>query len=333
MPAINSAYLEARLSGGAGNTDPDASLGGDLSSTRPDSQSASGITNVTGVTIDFAAGNPVGAGTLSYVVGEYDSTLQWQPNGLLAGTAVVVTEDARYALYGEEGVLFVTVDFSSLPVIDKSDAITIANIANEVWDDVAKAESFAGDVEYRCLYLVNAHGVDPFLMVSVYIAEQPIPGEISVGADPAGVGDGITRSVSSITRSGSVATATTAASHGYASGQTVRILGAAQAEYNGLHEITVTGASTFTYAVSGAPATPATGTLTCGRGVPLTVANENTAPVGVTFSTPLTEAAAIELGELAEGECVAYWERRTIPSRNTTSDAETVSRIGYPAYF
>jgi len=69
-------------------------------------------------------------------------------------------------------------------------------------------------------------------------------------------------SVSSITRSGSTATATTASPHNLASGMTPTIAGAVQTEYNGTHDITVTGDSTFTFAVTGAPATPATGTIT-----------------------------------------------------------------------
>ncbi len=68
-------------------------------------------------------------------------------------------------------------------------------------------------------------------------------------------------SVSSITRSSSTATATTAFNHGYATGDVVFITGASQSEYNGQFTITVTGATTFTYTVSGAPATPATGTI------------------------------------------------------------------------
>lgn len=64
--------------------------------------------------------------------------------------------------------------------------------------------------------------------------------------------------ITSITRSGSTATVTTASPHQRATGETVLILGATQSEYNGTYPITVTGASTFTYVVSGSPATPAT---------------------------------------------------------------------------
>lgn len=72
------------------------------------------------------------------------------------------------------------------------------------------------------------------------------------------------RVVTSITRSGATATVT-ATAHGYATGQFVNVQGAAQTEYNGKFTITVVDANTFTYPVTGTPATPATGTITVNR--------------------------------------------------------------------
>lgn len=67
--------------------------------------------------------------------------------------------------------------------------------------------------------------------------------------------------VSSITRSGSTATVTTSADHDLVTGDYVYVRGADQSEYNGLVQITKTGNTTFTFAVGGLPATPATGTM------------------------------------------------------------------------
>jgi len=67
--------------------------------------------------------------------------------------------------------------------------------------------------------------------------------------------------VSSITRSGSTATVITQTAHGFATGQKVVVSGATQSEYNGAFTITSTGPQTFTYSVTGTPATPATGTI------------------------------------------------------------------------
>ena len=66
----------------------------------------------------------------------------------------------------------------------------------------------------------------------------------------------------SITRSGNVATVTTASDHHWASGVSVTIAGATQPEYNGIFSITATEVDEFQYTVSGTPATPATGTIT-----------------------------------------------------------------------
>jgi hypothetical protein len=69
-------------------------------------------------------------------------------------------------------------------------------------------------------------------------------------------------SITGITRSGSTATATTAAAHGLSSGKVVAIDDAGEAEYNGAFTVTGTPATnTFTFEVVGTPTTPATGTI------------------------------------------------------------------------
>lgn len=75
-------------------------------------------------------------------------------------------------------------------------------------------------------------------------------------------------SVSSITRSSDTATATTASPHGWATGDLVKITGATGGDgayYNvESRAITVTGSSTFTYAMNGTPSASAAGTLFAG---------------------------------------------------------------------
>ena len=67
--------------------------------------------------------------------------------------------------------------------------------------------------------------------------------------------------ISSIYRTGAVATATTFDAHGYVTGRVVEISGAVETEYNGAFTITVTSPFTFTYTVVGTPASPATGVI------------------------------------------------------------------------
>lgn len=66
--------------------------------------------------------------------------------------------------------------------------------------------------------------------------------------------------VVTVTRTGAVATATYTA-HGLAVGDVVHVYGADQSAYNGHQTITAVTANTFSWAVSGSPATPATGTI------------------------------------------------------------------------
>jgi uncharacterized phage protein gp47/JayE len=75
-----------------------------------------------------------------------------------------------------------------------------------------------------------------------------------------------TVSISSLTRSGTTATATCTTEHGLATGKSITISGATQTAYNGTFTVNVTGLYTFTYTVSNYPDTPATGTIS-GTGV------------------------------------------------------------------
>lgn len=69
------------------------------------------------------------------------------------------------------------------------------------------------------------------------------------------------KTVASITRSGSTATATVSAGHPYHVGAIVKVEGADQSDYNGEVEVLAADSTTFTYSVAGSPATPATGSI------------------------------------------------------------------------
>lgn len=90
--------------------------------------------------------------------------------------------------------------------------------------------------------------------------DEPLTVPFTLGTDVA---------ITSITRSGATATVTTTAAHGYSSTNFVNIRGATGIDaiyYNGDFTITVTGATTFTYTMTGTPAANATGTLVANRG-------------------------------------------------------------------
>lgn len=184
------------LSGGAGNSDPNASLGGIISATRFLSQLATGVT-IGGVTVNDAAANAVGSGTLSYLVS--GQTLTWTPPSGAAGVAVPVGTNGTYMIHGAgttAGYLRVTVVAASLPAGNVSQTVTIANRDNNLFDDVTKAEALAGNINYRCIYVKNTHASDTATNVSIWIHQDSLGADtIAIGADPAGVGDGVSTGV------------------------------------------------------------------------------------------------------------------------------------------
>lgn len=174
----NLADFVMRLSGGAANTSAAAALGGAMSTVaggRVLSQSTTGLV-ITGVVIDDAMGQAEGDGSLFF---DFSATsLRWTPPGGVAGTAVTVSSDGTYAIQGGNngGVLLVTVTAASLPSSDQTNVITVSNVANNIWDDVSKADSQAGDIEYRGLYWENADGADAILDAKFWINTQT-PGQ------------------------------------------------------------------------------------------------------------------------------------------------------------
>jgi hypothetical protein len=177
--AASLADLKIVHSGGAANTDPAADLGGAISTAGAKdilSQTATALTTITGVTIDDAAGNPEGDGTLFF--DSTNTTLRWTPFGGTAGTAVDVSTNGAYAIQGGSngGLLKVTVVTGSLPSSDQTNTSTIANIANNMFDDVAKADAKAGDVEYRGVYWQNDHASDSMVDIRMWI-ETNTPGQ------------------------------------------------------------------------------------------------------------------------------------------------------------
>ncbi|MDH3325182.1 MAG: baseplate J/gp47 family protein [Gammaproteobacteria bacterium] len=132
--------------------------------------------------------------------------------------------------------------------------------------------------------------------------------------------------IMSMTRSGSVVTATTSAVHNLSSQINVTISGAVETEYNGVQSINVTGLNTFTFAITTTPTTPATGTILGG----VTFANIPVESVGyglavnvgageaLTFTSPIagvdsdarSDYSAITQG--ADAESKTDWRNRIL---------------------
>jgi len=89
----------------------------------------------------------------------------------------------------------------------------------------------------------------------------------SGGVDVTGGYQTLSFGITSITRSSTIATATTYGKHGLEDGQIVAISGASPAGYNGTATITVASTTSFSYTVGGSLTTPATGTITYNENV------------------------------------------------------------------
>lgn len=111
----------------------------------------------------------------------------------------------------------------------------------------------------------------------------------------AGYGGNSPATISGITRSSATATATTSAAHGLSTGQRVTIKGADQDDYNGTFDVTVTGATTFTFPVVNDPATPATGSMSCAvLNIPSSVIAAMKLLIGHWYET--REAVSVSIG-------------------------------------
>lgn len=169
----SAADIKFYLSGGAGNANPNASLGGAISTTELGAQNYTRQTSgITGLTVTKADGNALGVGSLYY---DYlQDKAYWIPAGESQAYAnqVTVAADGAYMLPGpnDSGFLWVTVVAASLPnAVLPPDTILIANNPNNLFDDATSTECLAGDIEYRCLYIKNT-AVTGSLTVSVWSA-------------------------------------------------------------------------------------------------------------------------------------------------------------------
>jgi hypothetical protein len=116
-----------------------------------------------------------------------------------------------------------------------------------IFDDVASADSAAGDIEYRCIYVLNNHGSLTLQNAKIWIEANTPSATTTIAIALAGEGLNATAE---------------------------------------------------------------------------TVANENTAPTGETFSSPANEGAGLSLGNIPFGQRYAVWIRRTVDA-GTAAAADT----------
>lgn len=166
--------LQLVLSGGAANSSPTASTGGIPSTTVVLSQAVTLVSSIPGVTIANAAGNALGAGTLTYnFIGQ---TLSWTaPGESIKGIPVSIGTNGTYLIRGANtasGYVIVTVISAGLSnAVNYTISGTVTNQNSLLLPPVGKDAALAGATEYFLYYLAN-NGATAISTVAVSISQE-----------------------------------------------------------------------------------------------------------------------------------------------------------------
>lgn len=170
-----------------------------------------------------------------------------------------------------------SVDFGSTTNLDggsplslQQQVVGVDNTLNATFGGIAGGTDEESLSDYQNRYLDKIRNpVAHFNEADIEAKAKEVSGVTRVFVEPAGTSIGAI-SVSSLTRSGNVATVVTASDHGLDDGAETSISGAAEADYNATDtRIIVENATTFHYVVFGSPTTPATGAITADTKIPL----------------------------------------------------------------
>ncbi len=157
----------------AAQTDPNASLGGNRSSTEVQMLAASVASPIANVTVDYVAGaNGLGDGSLNAPT---TGTLTWTPPGGTVGPAVEIANGETKVLEGggaDGPQQYIRVTRTSTADLTGTATVTLVDVLNNVvgFDNISSGEASAGDDEYRCLCLRNEHAFMPATEIVVYVA-------------------------------------------------------------------------------------------------------------------------------------------------------------------
>jgi len=162
--------IDAYLSGGVTNTDPNASLGGGASAEKLygqnpayDAATISGVTLVDSANLSSVELSFTFAGTVLSIRKTTD---------VLPVIEVTVSVDGEYVLVSPDNSveLTVLVTNASLPVSSSMETITATNINHNLFDQVSSNNSKVGDINYRHFYIKNNLASD--LSLKIIIEKQ-----------------------------------------------------------------------------------------------------------------------------------------------------------------
>jgi hypothetical protein len=318
---------------GDAQTDPDASIGTHLSSTEAAALTATDTTPSLGscpITIDRVAGrNGTGNGTLTATGVD---TVTWTPPGGSAGPAVTILNGETRQIPGNDADKYLVMTRDAATSMTSSTVVAVIYNKPNVFgfDDISVAEQAAGDDEYRCVGIENLGSAD-VKNIKVRVAQlgtQQVSDGGQLGASGAG-SITTTGSFSTWPASGGCWISTSADAERefvYYSSRTATVLTVPAAGRGlGVTSAAAGAATDKVYAVPllelalDAPASQPSGTFEV-------VADEDTAPTGPTFTTPVIAADELSIGDLTQNQIYGIWMHRITPA-GAASQADMLNSI------
>ncbi|KPL06090.1 hypothetical protein AMJ85_10740 [candidate division BRC1 bacterium SM23_51] len=314
-------YNTGASSLGASQTDPDASLGNYCSSTEMLPLEWDVTNPISNVDVEYVAGaNGPGDGTLTASAAD---GLKWTPPGGSQGTQVTIANGETKVIEGggtSGPNQYIRVTRTSAAALSGTATITCVDRLNNVigFDDVSSSEQSAGDDEYRCLGFENG-STSQVKAVTVRLATLGTQRTTDAAQLPAS-GAGSIQTTGSFADWPDVGYTVVKNSGGtqreivYYSSRTDTTLTVPAAGRGMLGTSAAAGAATDTVdAIPGIAiardqsANEATGQFT-------QIADEDTAPGnGETFTSPITDADAIDVGDRNPGQYFGIWIWREVP--------------------
>lgn len=328
-------------SDGDAQSDPDASIGGHKSSTRADGLGTSGGTPSANMSLDYAApANGTGDGTLEVVSAD---TVRWKaPGGSFGDTVTIANGESKVLEDGGDLSKFVIVSRTSTSdMTTGTSTVTLTQPVGSVFslDRVTSTEASNGDLEYRAVALVNDNAdgttAESLRLFLLELGTEQTTDDNQLGSSGSGT-IGTTGSFSDWPDTGY---AQIRDSNGalrenvYYSSRTDTALTVPSAGRALLGTSAEAGASTdVVHAIPGirigteAPASQPSGAIQ-------NVADEDTAPTGISWQTPIDFANGIQAPDtgdgtekLASGNWFGLWIEREVPA-GAKADPDLLSKI------
>jgi hypothetical protein len=315
-------YNTGAAADGNAQTDPDASLGNFRSGTEVTMIACSVQNPISNITIDYVGGaNGEGSGTLTATA---DDDLRYTPPGGSQGPTVTIANGETKILEGGGGATekYIRVSRTSATALSGTATLVLTYSQNNVvaLDDVSSSEATAGDDEYRCVAIKNdSSGTVKDVKVKLKsFGTQQTSDSGQLGASGAGT---ITTSgsFSDWPETGYCAIYTSGGSEReivYYSSRTTTALTVPAAGRGLLGTSAAAGAATDTVdAIPGVgigkddPTSQPSGSFVDNTG-----ADEDTAPAGITFTSPILDADAVDIGDLLAGYIYGVWIHRETPA-------------------